>query len=158
MSTKINKSLIINQIISSYNFKNDKEFADFLEIKPQTLSSWRSRNTIDYDLIFAKCVDIDMNFVFTGEGSIRKDIPLDRKDIPFDKFYKQNQVAEEQPLYNSKSDLTKPLKDEITSLIQKIADKDLFIQDLRYTVQLQKEIIDPGRNVFQSQSMAQKQG
>lgn len=158
MSTKINKSLIINKIISSYNFKNDKEFADFLEIKPQTLSSWRSRNMIDYDLIFAKCVDIDMNFVFTGEGSIRKDIPLDKKDIPFDKFYQTSQVAEEQSQYSLQIDQIKPLKDEITSLVQKIADKDLFIQDLRYTIQLQKEIIDSGRNVFQSQTMAQKQG
>ena len=44
MNTKINKSLILNEIKSYYNFVSDSEFAKFLGIKPQTLSSWHTRN------------------------------------------------------------------------------------------------------------------
>lgn len=72
MSTKINKSLILSEIKSLYNIKSDAEFARFLDIKPQTLSSWYSRNTFDIELLYAKCVDISADFLLTGKGEILK--------------------------------------------------------------------------------------
>ena len=48
MGSNIDNSLILNKIKSHYDFKNDAEFARFLDIKPNTLSNWHSRNTIDY--------------------------------------------------------------------------------------------------------------
>lgn len=72
MSTKIDKSLILNKIKAYYNFNSDSEFADFLGIKRQTLSSWHSRNTFDIELLYAKCINIDGNFLLTGEGEIEK--------------------------------------------------------------------------------------
>lgn len=143
MSTKNNKSLIINKIISFYNFKSDKEFADFLEIKPQTLSSWRTRNTIDYDLIFAKCVEINMNWVFTGEGSMLKQIPLDRKEQPLDNFlqepepdkiYKRNYSKQEQETIEDANG---------TQLLKlKLEHAESTIQALQQTIELQKKMIE----------------
>lgn len=69
---KIDKSLILSEIKSHYNFKRDADFARFLEIKPQTLASWHTRNTIDYELISAKCVDINANWLLTGNGEMLK--------------------------------------------------------------------------------------
>ncbi|MGY0039200.1 helix-turn-helix domain-containing protein [Pedobacter sp. NJ-S-72] len=89
------KSQILSQIKSHYNFKNDAEFARYLDIKPNTLSNWHSRNTIDYELIVTKCADIDANWLLTGQGemlknegqevSVRKlrtDMLMDTQNIP----------------------------------------------------------------------------
>lgn len=69
----MNKSLIINEIKSHLNYKTDTELADFLGVKQPTISTWRKRNTIDYELIIAKCNDIDANWLITGEGSMLKE-------------------------------------------------------------------------------------
>ena len=70
MSNKIDKSLIINKIKSHYGFNSDTDFAKFLGIKPQTLSSWHSRNTFDIELIYAKCVNINGDFLLSGNGEV----------------------------------------------------------------------------------------
>ncbi len=72
MSTEIDKSKILNDLKAHYGFKSDTDFALFLGIKPQTLSSWHQRNTFDIALLYAKCVNIDGNFLLTGTGSIEK--------------------------------------------------------------------------------------
>lgn len=72
MSTIIDKSLILNEIKNHYSLKNDADFARFLGIKPQTLSSWHSRNTFDIDLLYSKCVNIDGNWLLTGDGNMLK--------------------------------------------------------------------------------------
>lgn len=72
MGIFLDNSLILNKIKSYYKFKNDAEFARFLEIKPNTLSNWYSRNSIDYQKIITKCVDIDANWLLTGKGEMLK--------------------------------------------------------------------------------------
>lgn len=72
MNNKVNKSLILNKIKEHYNFGSDTAFAKFLGIKPQTLSSWHSRNSFDIDLIYAKCVNINSDFLLSGEGEVEK--------------------------------------------------------------------------------------
>ena len=66
------KSLILNKIKKYYGLKSDASFARFLKIKPQTLSSWYSRNTFDIDLLYSKCGDIDANWLLTGKGLMLK--------------------------------------------------------------------------------------
>lgn len=68
----MNKSLILNEIKSYLNIKSDTEFANFLGIKPQVLSNWKSRNTFDIELIYTKCEKIDANWLLTGEGEMLK--------------------------------------------------------------------------------------
>ena len=68
----MDKSLIINEIKLHLKIKTDSDFADFLGVKQPTISAWRSRNTLDYDLIIAKCNDIDANWLLTGKGEMLK--------------------------------------------------------------------------------------
>ena len=68
----MDKSFIINQIKLHLGIKTDSEFAEFLGVKQPTVSTWRKRNTIDYDLIITKCNDIDANWLLTGEGEMLK--------------------------------------------------------------------------------------
>ena len=77
MFNKNDKALILKQIKTHLKIKKDVDFANFLGIKPQTLNTWYTRNTFDYDLLYAKCIDIDGNFLLTGSGNmLRNNIDL----------------------------------------------------------------------------------
>ena len=71
----MDKSKIIREIKLYLGFKNDTELADFLGIKQNTLSTWKSRNTMDYDLVISKCEEINANWLLTGEGEMLKNAP-----------------------------------------------------------------------------------
>jgi len=66
----INKELILSEIKSYYKIKTDADFARFLGIKPQTLSSWYTRNSFDIELLYAKCVEISPDWLLTGKGEM----------------------------------------------------------------------------------------
>ena len=72
MSKEIDRSLILNKLKSHYGFNSDTDFSKFLGIKPQTLSSWHSRNSFDIDLIYSKCVNVNGDFLLSGTGEIEK--------------------------------------------------------------------------------------
>jgi phage repressor protein C with HTH and peptisase S24 domain len=72
MSKDLDKTLVLNKLMKHYGFRGNTEFANFLGIKPQTVSSWFSRNTYDTELLYAKCVNIDAHFLLTGEEPIEK--------------------------------------------------------------------------------------
>lgn len=72
MSTINDKSLILNEIKFHLGFNKDSDFARFLGIKPQTLSTWHSRNTFDIELVYAKCEQIDANWLLGGGGPMLK--------------------------------------------------------------------------------------
>lgn len=72
----MNKSLILNEIKLAYSLATDRDFAHFLGIAPTTLSSWHKRNTMDYDLVYAKCVDLNAEFMLTGTGTVKKNTDL----------------------------------------------------------------------------------
>ena len=72
----MDKSLILNEIKKHFGYKKDADFARYLGISPQTLSSWYSRNTFDIELLYAKCRDVEAHYLLTGEG------PMLRSDLP----------------------------------------------------------------------------
>lgn len=107
MSNNIDKKLILNKIKDRFRFNSDSQFASFLGIKPQTLSSWHSRNSFDIELLYAKCVDINPNFLFTGKGEILLtdiDVNVEDSDKEQTNVYKlkTDRVYDSQavPLYN----------------------------------------------------------
>lgn len=98
MSKKIDKALILNKIKSMYNFQKDAEFARFLGIKPQTLSSWYSRNTFDIELLYAKCVELNAEWLLTGKGDMLKS---NKEIIPIHHGRTDRNMSEQEiPLYN----------------------------------------------------------
>jgi phage repressor protein C with HTH and peptisase S24 domain len=68
----MNKDLILNRIKEANKLASDKELADFLGISKSTLSNWYKRNSIDYDLVFSKCEQLDMDWLLTGNGKMYK--------------------------------------------------------------------------------------
>lgn len=68
----MDKVFIINELSKCYTQGNDAAFARMLGITPQGLSSWKARNSFDFDILYSKCVDVNPEFLFTGEGPIKK--------------------------------------------------------------------------------------
>ena len=56
---------ILDRVISHLKLKNDSELANFLDIKQQTVSSWRKRKTLDFVKIINAC-ECDLNWLING--------------------------------------------------------------------------------------------
>ena len=71
MMQEKNSNIVINFLIdrlkSHYQLDTDVQLAYKLGVKPNTLSMWRSRNAIDFNLIFKLCDDLDFHWLITGE-------------------------------------------------------------------------------------------
>jgi len=80
---------ILERLKSAYNLKTDAALADRLGIVASTLSNWKARVSIDYDLIFSKCEDLNEAWILTGEGQMKKS-----EEKPL-------QIAEERVIYNN---------------------------------------------------------
>ncbi|MFC6096265.1 helix-turn-helix domain-containing protein [Flavobacterium qiangtangense] len=57
---------IIERLKKSLKIKTDIELSEFLSIRPNTISTWKKRNSVDYDSIIAICelYEIDLNKIF----------------------------------------------------------------------------------------------
>jgi repressor LexA len=62
----------INNIKKHYAFERDTDFAIFLGISPQVLYNWKARNTFDTELVYSKCIDINPEWLLTGNGNMIK--------------------------------------------------------------------------------------
>ena len=73
MSIFLDKRLVLDRIKELYQLKSNAKLASFLGVPPTTLSSWYSRNTLDLDIIYEKCVGINWQWLITGEGPKLRD-------------------------------------------------------------------------------------
>lgn len=67
------KKEILSKIKSYYNFSNNVQFANFLNVSTQTLSQWERENYFDLELIYSKMRGINLYWLITGEGDIAID-------------------------------------------------------------------------------------
>lgn len=70
MKTFIKKNEVLERIKEAYNIDKDADLATFLGISRSTLSNWGNRNSIDYDLVFSKCEQVNLDWLLTGRGSM----------------------------------------------------------------------------------------
>ena len=59
---------ILNRQKAALAVGTDKELAETLGIKKATLSNWRTRNSIDFPLVFSFCEHINIDWLITGRG------------------------------------------------------------------------------------------
>lgn len=79
MEKEIDKTKILDALIKYYKFKSKYKFAAFIGIKQSTLSSWYSRNTVDWELIFTKCNDIDFETLIKTYKAVPSAHSLEKK-------------------------------------------------------------------------------
>lgn len=81
MGNILDKPLVLDRIKEYYKLKGNAELARFLGVAPNTITNWYGRKTFDIDVIYTKCVDIDMNWLLTGEGNMLRTEP-EKENIP----------------------------------------------------------------------------
>ncbi|MCE7934592.1 MAG: hypothetical protein DYG96_08360 [Chlorobi bacterium CHB2] len=62
---------ILDRIKTAYQLETDANVAKFLNIATSTLSSWKKRGRANYVRIFAKCEDLNLHWLITGEGMMK---------------------------------------------------------------------------------------
>lgn len=67
---KIDKRQILSRFKQAKKITSDIELAHFLGISRGTLSNWKARNSLDFDLLFSKCEHESIHWLVTGEGEI----------------------------------------------------------------------------------------
>lgn len=63
---------IVDRLKLAYKMRSDAELARFLGVVPSTISNWQRRGSIDHDLIFTKCNDLNEAWILTGDGPMRR--------------------------------------------------------------------------------------
>ena len=68
-NNSLNANLIITRLKKSLKIKTDIELSQFLTIKPNTISTWKKRNSVDFNSIIAICelYEIDLNYLLLGK-------------------------------------------------------------------------------------------
>ena len=66
----MNKKERLEAIVKRYSYGKPSVFAKLIGVAPSTISSWLSRDTLDYDLLFAKCENISSEWLLTGRGEM----------------------------------------------------------------------------------------
>ena len=65
------KSEMLNCLIDHYTNGNKAKFAQLIDVRPQTINTWLSRDTFDVDKIFAKCEGVSGDWLLSdGEGEM----------------------------------------------------------------------------------------
>ena len=68
----MNKKDIVLSLVNHFADGNKTLFANKLGVKPQTISTWISRDTLDIDKIFANCDGLNAEWLLTGDGNMLK--------------------------------------------------------------------------------------
>lgn len=115
----MDKKMMLIQLIQQYEDGNKTRFAKRLGLTPQGISTWLSRGTIDYELVYAKCEHLNAAWLLTGEGSMLHDKSEDRK-------------TEDMPI-------AAPSDAVVLRLMDKIDEKDAKIDQLQIKLRQQSE-------------------
>lgn len=85
MGNILDKTLVLDRIKFFYKLKGNADLARFLGVAPNTITNWYGRKTFDLDTIYTKCVDINLDWLLTGEGNMLRADKGEKKkegDIP----------------------------------------------------------------------------
>lgn len=62
----MNKSEMLEMLISHYTNGNKTKFAAILGVKAQTINSWEKRDSFDHELIYSSFDDISGDWLLSG--------------------------------------------------------------------------------------------
>lgn len=113
----LSKSERLNALINHYSNGKKSDFANLLNVAPQTISTWITRDTYDIELIFSKCKDVSATWLISGEGGMHSKPKLSQiKEDPL--IMLLHQLEDKDKIINS-------LHEDIRALMHKI----LIIQE-----------------------------
>ncbi|MGV3696832.1 LexA family transcriptional regulator [Flavobacterium sp.] len=100
---------MLNKLKKTLKINSDKQLSEFLNVKPNTISTWKKRNSLDYSVIISICelYEIDLNEIFYDSGKYTPDsicnsseTPLVSREILFQYCVDSSAVMENLPKFN----------------------------------------------------------
>lgn len=128
----MNKKDRLEAIIGYYSDGKPSLFAKYIGVAPSTISSWLSRDTMDYDLLFAKCENISAEWLLSGQGDMisqsAKRRPPKAVDVPPESSILADMIREKDAKITEQAETIGALKEQIKQL-QREKGKD--VSDVR---------------------------
>ena len=90
----MDKTRMLEGLISHYTNGNKAQFAKLLGVSAQTISAWIARNTFDAELIYTKCRYVNSSWLLTGEGSMLQPSQQAEPTLPKHRIEIAHQVPE----------------------------------------------------------------
>jgi hypothetical protein len=56
----------LNRLKRHLKIKSDRDLSNYLGLSQNTISMWRQRESLDYNLIMDKCPDISLDYLISG--------------------------------------------------------------------------------------------
>ncbi|MEC4116224.1 LexA family transcriptional regulator [Myroides phaeus] len=103
-----NATTVIKKLKKLLEIKTDLELSDILKVKPNTISSWKKRNSLQYEGIIEICKEhrIDLNELFLKESTIvksnsflKKQVKMISLDHQFEYFLDSEKVLKDAPKF-----------------------------------------------------------
>lgn len=88
---------VIDRLKKALKIKTDIELSEFLNIKPNTISTWKKRDSVDFDSIISICelYELDLNEIFLNKKKASNnsaDTPLISREVQF-QYVRESDVA-----------------------------------------------------------------
>src|SRR6478672_2909070 len=104
-----NANLILKKLKKSLKITTDIELSELLNVKPNTISTWKKRNTVDHNCIISICelYEIDLNYIFSNDGARKStdssyicETPLVSSEVQFQYCIDKSSLMDSLPRYN----------------------------------------------------------
>lgn len=104
-----NAILVLNKLKNALKINSDKQLSEFLNVKPNTISTWKKRNSLDYNVIISICelYEVNLNEIFydsvnhiADSESNSSETLLISREIQFQYCIDSNAILENLPKYN----------------------------------------------------------
>lgn len=130
MGNILDKRAVLDRIKQFYDLKGNAELSRFLGVAPNTITNWYARCSFDIDIIYTKCVGVDLNWLLSGKEPIPiKKEPVLNQVIPQDHT---GEAAAYYRMYKEKDEENKELLKENARLEERLRllepDKSDFIK------------------------------
>ena len=117
---------IIERLKIGLELSSDNALADTLGVSKTTLSNWKSRNSLDFPLVFSLCEQISLDWLLTGKGNMLKGV-VEQSPSP-----QQSNEKEPTQLINQLLDTIKGQAEEIGQLKEQVRQLTIEKERLAY--------------------------
>lgn len=69
---RLNNRGRLEALINYYSEGNKSMFGRLIGLQPSSITNWIRRDTLDFELIYSKCADLNPHWLLTGEGEMLK--------------------------------------------------------------------------------------
>lgn len=102
-------NLILKKLKKSLKINTDIQLSEILNVKPNTISTWKKRNSLDYSCLISICqlYEIDLNYIFSNENAVKSneggyscETPLVSSEVQFQYCLDSSTMTDSLPKYN----------------------------------------------------------